>query len=208
MPDLHFTIESAEPVPCSVSPLLSLRMRIQNSVSQQRIQSILLQAHVLIEANRRLYDESEQSRLVDLFGEPTRSSQSPRTMLWTHVSVNVRSFVGCTSADLHVPCTFDFNIAATKYFDGLTDGDIPLCLLFSGTVFYQADDRGLHIARIPWKKEARFRLPVSVWKRLMDQYYPNSAWLNLRRDVFEKLHQYKRQRGIATWEQAVEQLLQ
>ncbi len=86
-------------------------------------------------------------------------------------------------------------------------GDVPLCLLFSGTVFYEDGESGLRMAQIPWEKEARFRLPVAAWKRVIDHYYPNSAWLTLRRDVFDRLHEFKRQRGIATWEQAVEQLL-
>ncbi len=39
----------------------------------------------------------------------------------------------------------------------------------------------------------------------MDAYYPNSAWLCLRRDVFEELHRFKVEHGIPTWEQAIEQ---
>ena len=56
-------------------------------------------------------------------------------MLWTHASAVVPSFTGSTAVELQVPCSFDFNVAATKYFHGLADGDIPLCLMFSGTVF-------------------------------------------------------------------------
>ncbi|MGI9034456.1 MAG: DUF6084 family protein [Pyrinomonadaceae bacterium] len=41
----------------------------------------------------------------------------------------------------------------------------------------------------------------------MEHYYPNSAWLNLRRDVFEKLQDFKMQRGFPTFEQALEILL-
>ncbi len=42
---------------------------------------------------------------------------------------------------------------------------------------------------------------------MMDHYYPNSAWLRLRRDAFERLHAYKRSHGLATWEEAIESLL-
>jgi hypothetical protein len=42
---------------------------------------------------------------------------------------------------------------------------------------------------------------------MMDIYYPNSAWLCLRRDVFERIYQYKVERGIPTWEQALESML-
>ena len=110
--------------------------------------------------------------------------------------------------DLRVPCSFDFNLAATKYFYGLSDGDIPLNFLFSGSCFYAGASGGLEVTPIPWSKESRFRLPVSVWRETMDHYYPNSAWLRIRQDVFDRLHQYKMQAGIATWEEALESLLE
>jgi hypothetical protein len=37
----------------------------------------------------------------------------------------------------------------------------------------------------------------------MDAYYPNSAWLCLRKDVFDPLSRFKRAGHHATWEQAV-----
>ena len=58
-----------------------------------------------------------------------------------------------------VPCTFDFNVAATKYFHGLSEGDLPLNFLFSGTVFYAGGSERLQVAPISWEKEAKFKLP-------------------------------------------------
>ena len=110
-------------------------------------------------------------------------------------------------ADLSVPCTFDFNIAATKYFDGLTDGEVPICFQFSGTVFYANAGGGLQVAPISWDKETRFRLPVKVWRDMMESYYPNSAWLCLHKDAFDRLHQYKVRHGIPSWEEAIESLI-
>ena len=109
--------------------------------------------------------------------------------------------------DLPVPCSFDFNVAATKYFDGLAEGDVPLCLQFSGTIFYAAPEGGLQVAPISWDKETRFKLPVQVWRDMMGSYYPNSAWLCLHKDTFDRLYQYKVRQGIPTWEQALEDLL-
>ena len=94
----------------------------------------------------------------------------------------------------------------TKYFYALEAGEVPLTLLFSGTVFY-AVNGVLQIAQIPWDKEAAYRLPVQVWQTMMEHYYPNSAWLTLRRDVFDRLYQYKMQHGLPTWEHVVEALL-
>jgi hypothetical protein len=108
---------------------------------------------------------------------------------------------------LQVPCTFDFNIASTKYFHGVESGEIPLCFLFSGTVFYDGGGGAPQVAPISWSKEARFRLPVETWRAMMETYYPNSAWLCLRRDVFERLYRYKVRNGIPTWEAALERIL-
>jgi hypothetical protein len=119
----------------------------------------------------------------------------------------VPSFAGNTVVDLPVPCSFDFNVAATKYFHALDDGEVPLCLLFSGTIFYTTEDGFLQVSQIPWEKEATFRLPVSVWRDMIELYYPNSAWLCLGRVAFDRLYRFKSREGIPTWEQAIERLL-
>ena len=103
----------------------------------EAIHTIALRCQIQIEVTRRRYSPGEQERLLDLFGQPDRWSQTLRNLLWTHATVVVPGFSGPnTVVDLQVPCTFDFNVAATKYFAGLTDGEIPLNMLFSGTVFY------------------------------------------------------------------------
>lgn len=207
MPDLDFQVEGAEAVPFSVSPLLNLRVRLTNKDETEKVQSVLLRCQIQIEVARRQYSPGEQAKMFELFGEPERWGQTLRTMLWTHANAVVPPFAGSTLVDLPVPCTFDFNVATTKFFNGLAGGDIPLCLLFSGTVFYSDGEGMLQVAQISWEKEANFRLPVSVWKSMMDHYYPNSAWLNIRLDVFEKIQEYKMRRAIPSWEQAFESLL-
>jgi hypothetical protein len=207
MPDLQLMIESAEVVQYAATPLMAFKVRIANNPSEEIIHTVALRAQIQIEVTRRKYDANEQTRLLDLFGEPGRWGQTLRNMLWTHASVVVPRFTGSVLADIPVPCTFDFNVAATKYFHGVTSGDLPLCFQFSGTVFYQKEGEALQVAPISWDKEAKYRLPLKVWKDLMDVYYPNSAWLALQRDTFEKLYQYKMHEGIPTWEEALERAL-
>ena len=207
MPDLQLTIEGADVVPYSATPLLSFKARISNNAQAEVIHTIAMRAQIQIEVTRRKYDATEQARLLDLFGEPDRWGQTLRNMLWTHASVVVPRFTGSVLAEIPVPCTFDFNVAATKYFHGVTSGDLPLCFQFSGNVFYQGEEETLQVAPISWDKEAKYRLPVKVWRDLMDMYYPNSAWLALHRDTFEKLHQYKMREGIPTWEEAIDRML-
>src|SRR5262249_29163290 len=125
----------------------------------------------------------------------------------SHATVMVPQFTGNTVMDMAVPCTFDFTVAATKYFSGLTDGEVPLCFQFSGTVFYEAPQAGLQASPISWDKEAKLQLSLAAWNGLMETYYPNVAWLALRRDVFNKLYQRKISQGIPTWEQTLESIL-
>lgn len=207
MPDLRYGIESAEPLQFAAVPTLLFKLRIDNVERGESVHTVALRSQIQIEATRREYTAEDQRRLRDLFGEPQRWSQTLRSMLWTHASVVVPAFVDSTTVDLPVSCTFDFNVAATKYFHGLGEGNISLNFLFSGNVFYANAQGILQVAPIPWDKEARFRLPVAAWHSMMELYYPNSAWLCLRKDVFERLYQYKVERGIPTWEEVLERIL-
>ena len=207
MPDLQLTVEGAEVVQFAAAPLLAFKVRIVNTPDDEIVHTVALRAQILVEVSRRKYDSNEQARLLDLFGEPDRWGQTLRSLLWTHASVVVPGFTGSVLADIPVACTFDFNVAATKYFHGVTGGDLPLCFQFSGTVFYMGEDGTLQVAPISWDKESKYRLPVKVWKDLMDAHYPNSAWLSLHRDTFEKLSQFKRREGIPTWDEALDRAL-
>jgi hypothetical protein len=213
MPDLNFQVETAAPVPYAAAPMLSFKLRITEGESDPgspggvAIQSIGLHCQIRIEPASRRYDPGEQDHLLDLFGQAHRWGQTLRSMLWAHASVSVPGFTGTTAVELPVPCTSDFNVAAAKYFYALENGEVPLTFLFSGTIFYTADAARLQVTQIPWEKEAGFRLPVRIWKDMMDLYYPNTAWLYLRKDVFDQLYQYKSHHGLPTWEQAIENLL-
>jgi hypothetical protein len=207
MPDLDFNLESAAAVPYAAAPTIAFKLRVTNLPSAQVIHTVVLRAQIQIESTRRHYTSQEQARLVDLFGDPDRWSLTLKTMLWTHAIVVLPGFTSESVVDMPVPCTFDFNVAATKYFHALEDGDLPLLFLFSGTVFYENESGTMQVAPISWDKEAKFRLPVRVWHDLIESYYPNSAWLSLRKDVFDRLYQYKVRCGIPTWEQTLERVL-
>lgn len=207
MPELGFQVEDATAVPFAAAPSLAFKLRITNQPASESIHTIALRCQIQLDVTRRRYVLEEQKRMLDLFGEPERWSQTLRNLLWTHVNVVVPGFKESTVVELPVPCTFDFNVAATKYFAGLQEGDIPLLLQFSGTVFYAEPDGLLQVSPISWQHEAKFRLPVKIWREMMDTYYPNTAWLCLRRDVFDRLNQYKMQHGIPTWEALIEMVV-
>lgn len=203
MSEFSFAVTGVEPVPFAAVPQLAFDLAI---TSDAPVRNLALQVQIQLEPVRRRYTGEEQQRLVDLFGEPSRWGDTLQTMLWTHVPLHVAAFDAKTTAQVIVPCTFDFNVATTKYMHGLSDGDVPLRFLFSGSVFYDEGGR-LQITQLSWESEATYRLPLSVWRQLMDHYYPGAAWLSVRRDVFDRLLQYKAESGLSTWEQTFERLL-
>jgi Family of unknown function (DUF6084) len=206
VPNLDFRVEGAEVQEFAAVPSLLFKLRVEN-LEEEPIRSVALNTQIRIAATQRYYDAVEQERLLELFGEPSRWKDTLRSLLWTHTVLQVRPFSGSTIADMPVPCTYDLEVVAAKYFYALEDGEVPLEFLFSGTVFYAGADGRLQVERIPWEKEAEFRLPVRLWKEMMDHYFPNSAWIRLRRDAFDRLYDYKVRKGLPTWEAAVEALL-
>jgi hypothetical protein len=206
VPDLDFQIEAVAPLRNAAAPTLVFHLHATNSMAET-IHTVLLGCQIMLDVARRRYSADEREKLLDLFGKPELWDRSLRSLFWTNVSVTIPAFTDSAIVDLKVPCTFDVNVAATKYFTGLEEGDVPLLLLFSGTIFYAGGDRVLQVTQIPWEKEASYRLPVRIWREMMDIYYPNSVWLNLRRDVFERLNRYKMRSGIPTFEQALERII-
>jgi hypothetical protein len=207
MPDLDFKITGIEPSARGLAPLLNFKVEVTNSPATETIHSVILQAQIQIQTAQRRYDAGEKEKLSDLFGAPERWGDTLRAKLWAITQTTVRSFTGSTTALLTVPCTYDLNVVATKYFYALKEGDVPLLFLFSGTIFYEAEDGRLQVQQISWNKECPFRMPVKSWQELMDHHYPNTAWLSLNRDVFEQLYAYRRKHGIPSWDQTIEQLL-
>ena len=106
-----------------------------------------------------------------------------------------------------MPCTYDLEVASAKYFHALRNGDVPLEFLFSGTVFFLGDGGLLRTARLSWESDAEFRLPVRVWREAVENVFPGSAWLRVRRDVFDRLAAHKAARTLPTWEATLEDLL-
>ena len=206
MADLDFAVEGAEVLEFAAVPSLLFKLRIEN-LEEEPIRSVALNTQIRIAATQRHYAAAEQEQLLEVFGEAHRWGNTLQSLLWTHTTLQVPPFSGSTVVDMPVACTYDFEVVGAKYFHAIEDGEVPLEFLFSGTVFYAGEGGGLQIARIPWEKEAQFRMPVRLWKETMEHYFPNSAWIRLHKDAFDRLYNYKARRGLPTWEAAVEALL-
>ncbi len=205
MADLTFDCIGAQAERYAVLPTISLALRISET-SGQRIDTIALRCQIRIEPSRRRYTTDEEERLRDLFGETTRWADTLKPMQFTNVSTMVTSFTGSTELQLPVNFSYDLEIGSGRYFASLESGDIPLLLLFSGTIFSVVDGR-MQVQQVPWSKEASFRLPVSVWREAVDVHFPNVAWITMSRGTLSGLERYKTERALPTWDATVNALL-
>lgn len=204
-PELVFAVEAVEAAPLAAVPTLHFRLRIEE-VRSVAIRSVLLQTQIRVAVGRRPYDSATRQRLFELLGAPGQTS-APPSLLWAQSVIFVPGFTERTQAVLPVACTYDFDVAVAKYFHVVSDGGIPLDLLFSGTIFYADEGGALRTCLIPWESQAECELTGGTWHELMDHYFPSSAWLRLRRDVFDRLYSFKARHALPTWEDALEQLL-
>ncbi|RCG27395.1 hypothetical protein DQ384_26805 [Sphaerisporangium album] len=205
-PEIGFRCLGVRADPHAAFPTLRFRVRVTEPVGES-VHAIALHTQIRIEPAGRRYGDGESALLADLFGDPSRWGETVRPLRFANVSVMVPRFTGSTEVDLPVPCSYDLEVAAGKYFASLDDGEVPMLLLFSGTVFARSGE-GFAVRQVPWHCEARASLPVSVWRELIDRYFPGCGWLRLHRDTLRALQRFKSGRALATWDEAVEALLE
>jgi len=203
--DLTFTVTDVTAEQFSVTPRLVARVGIATD-DDERIQAIALRCQIRIEPMRRPYTDEEAEGLVDLFGPRERWMNTQRTFLWQHSTAMVQGFSGATEISLPLECTYDFEVAASKYLHALRGGAVPLLFLFSGTVFVPGE-RGFSVRQVSWECEAQYAMPVTVWNDLTRQHYPNAGWVRLGHDTVAALAAYKSARGMLDFEDAVTTLL-
>ncbi|MET8157542.1 DUF6084 family protein [Sphaerisporangium sp. NPDC005289] len=205
MTEIGFRCLGVRPDAYGVFPTLLFRLGI-TAPDDGAVHAIALRCQIRVEPRRRTYGAAESELLADLFGDPSRWDETVRPLQFANVSVMVPRFTGATEIDLPVPCGYDLEVAAGKYFASLDDGEVPLLLLFSGTVFARAGE-GFTVRQVPWDREARQGLPVSTWREMIDRYFPGGGWLRLSTDTLRALQRYKSERALPTWDEAMEALL-
>jgi hypothetical protein len=205
MPRLSFSCIGSRPEPYAVSPSLELTLRVTETTGV-RMHTIGLRCQLRIEPHRRRYSGAEAARLVELFGDTSRWGETLKPMQLATVGVMVPAFTDSVDVALPVPLTADTEVASAKYFHGLDDGDIPLLLLFSGTAFYQGES-GFQVELVPWHLEVSHAVPLTTWRALMDEHFPDQTWLRLRPTTLSALQRYRTENGLMSWDDTLEELL-
>ncbi len=205
MADLIFGCTGASAERYAATPTISFQLTITER-SGVRVHAIALRCQVRVEPHRRRYSAAEAERLHDLFGDTSRWAETVKPIQLATVTAMVPAFTAVTEIEVPVPCTYDLEVASARYLQGLDDGTIPLLLLFSGTVFV-ATEQGYSVELVPWSSEASYRMPVSVWRNLVDAHFPGSAWLRVQRETLDELAEFKRRHALPTWDATVTALL-
>lgn len=205
MSAVTFTVLDVVPERYAVTPILMARIAIASD-GDEPIHTIALRCQVRIEPSRRMYTDDEAAELMDLFGPRERWAATQHSFLWQHATAMVPGFTGTTQVQLPLDCTYDFEVAGSKYLHALRDGAIPLQFLFSGTVFAPGS-RGFEVQQVPWDREERYDMPVAVWRDLVQQHFPNTGWLRLDRETIDALAAYRTARGLLSLDEALTSLL-
>lgn len=209
IPELRFEVRGASSLDYAAVPTIVFALAIEAPGGDQ-IRSLLLDVQIQIAARQRGYTPEAQERLLELFGTPERWRSTLRTLPWTRTTLVVPPFTGATAAEVPVACTYDLEVTAARYLAALHDdeGEIPLELLMSGTVFFATESGALQATRIAWDHEIDYRMPVSVWRQAMERHFPKSAWLRLSREQFDRLWAYRSQRALPSWDATLDALLE
>jgi Family of unknown function (DUF6084) len=206
MSDLAITCVDVRADRYAAAPTMLFRLRLTEAKGV-RVHAIALRCQIRIEPARRRYGGEEAERLLELFGETPQWGESLKPMQFAAVGVVVPSFTGTAEVDVPVPCTYDFEVAAAKYLHALSGGEVPMLLLFSGTAFHRTDDGRFEVEQVPWSLESRYRVPVAVWRELMDRFFPGGGWIRVHRDTLDALQRFKARNALPTWEDAFAALL-
>ncbi len=205
MSELVFFVRGARVEPHAAQPTLALKLAIEER-QDGALEGLALQCQLRLEPQRRDYSADEERALVDLFSAPSRWSTTVKPMSWLETATFVPAFTGRTEVELLLACSSDLDVSAAKYFHGLQGGDIPLRLLFRGTIFTRADD-GLQMTPLPWDREATWRLPVALWRAAIDSHFPDAGWLRLRKQTLGDLLAFKGRHALPSWDGVMEKLL-
>jgi hypothetical protein len=206
VPDPTFEVVEVGPVAHAAAPTLRFTLRV-TEVAERSIHAIALSAQINIDPARRTYDADTRDRLVELFGPAERWASTTRSFMWTQVGALVPEFTGAADFTLTVPCTYDLEISAAKYFYSLPDGEIPLTFHFSGTILYSEGEK-VQIAMVPWSCSARYKLAVADWKAMMALYYPGGGWVRLETATLDRLQERKAESGLPSFDACVAELLE
>jgi hypothetical protein len=205
--DPVFTVLDVEGVARAVVPTLRFLMHVSDP-SGREVHAAALSVQLMIDPARRAYDDATRARLTELFGAPERWGATTHSFPWARVDVLVPAFTGATGFALDVPCPYDLELAAEKYFYALPDGEVPLSFHLTGMFLLRGEHDRLAVHPVPWSSNVRWRMPVAAWKGAIAELYPGGGWIRLAPETLEALAARRAAGGHHSFDGAVAALLE
>lgn len=199
----RFTVLSVAAEPYAVAPQLTARLRIEETRGLA-VHAMALRCQVRVEPQRRGY--ASDSLLRALFGPRERWPETLKPFQWMQANATVQGFQHSIETELALPCTYDLDVIGSKYLHAVEAGDIPLDFLFSGTVFLRGEN-SFSVEQVPWECESRYAMPVTVWREMIDSYFPNSGWLRADAEIVKELAAYRARHDLISWDETLRRLL-
>jgi Family of unknown function (DUF6084) len=209
VPAPEFAVTGAAHLPFAATPT----MRFEAAVTEPEgvaVQSIALTAQVMIDPARRGYDPETRERLAELFGPPSSWAPSTSGLAWARVAAAVPGFTGSATFAMEVPCTYDLEVAAAKYFYAVQDGLVPLSFHFNGNVFYRGDEptHPLMVVPVTWSSTAQYSMPIATWRAMIAEHYPGGGWIRVGDETLAALNDRRGARGLSSFDACVRELLE
>lgn len=205
VPSLDFECRDVVADPYAAGPSVLLQMTAHEA-SGVRVHAAAVRCQVRIEPIQRHYSDREATKVLDLFGDRSRWGSTLQTLQLAFLTQVLPSFSGSCDFDLVMPCSYDVDVAANKYLTALEDGEIPLLLLFSGTVF-TGRHGSIQVSPVPWHIETRVRMPVAVWRSAMDQHFGGQRWIRVGEETYDRLSAYRGEQMLTGWDPTISRLL-
>lgn len=202
MSDLRFSILSSAAKQHAAVPTITFRLALRHAPGDKSVEAMVLRTQIRIEPQWRSYNAEEQKLLADLFGTPERWHKTVHALAWADVPVMVPAFSVETEVDVNVPCTYDFDVSATRFVTALDGGEMPLRFLFSGSIFYHGNN-GFSVERVSWSSECAYRMPVEVWRDAMRACYGESVVIRVTNETFEALQRRRIETGATSWDEVL-----
>jgi hypothetical protein len=210
IPEPGFEITGAAHVAFAAAPTMLFSATVSEPNGFE-VQSIALTVQVMIDPARRGYDPETRERLAELFGPPANWAPSTSGLAWARVAAAVPGFSVTTAFVIEVPCTYDLEVAAAKYFYALEDGQVPLTFHFNGNVFYRSSASAggqLQVVPVSWSNSAQYTMGIEVWRSMIAEHYPGGGWIRVQDDTLSALNQRRAARGLPSFDACVHELLE
>ena len=154
----------------AVTPVLTARVGIA-AVGDDPVHAIALRCQVRIEPLRRGYSDEEAAGLLDLFGPRERWATTQHTFLWQHSTAMVQGFTGATEVTSRWSAPTTSRSPPRSICTRCATARCR-CNSCSAERFSSKGPRGFAVQQVPWDREDRYDMPVSVWRDLIALHYP------------------------------------